>query len=1582
MIPISYGAYYDYEYEYQVSHNNADALRSGLNYYRNIYQNKITNNSEQCTLGMVFDNTQIPKDTVITNARLELDIRDWDQAWVKQWGLWVIAPTSYRIWGYEAIGSDNFGDWADFLGKMAGPRTSYQHFIKWQHSGWDTGWIEWDVTNIVQEIVSTAGWGVGQNITLFIENSVPSPFRSAKQWVTWGLSHDFAPEFAPKLIISTSEPLTISDFDNDPTISGSGLGISSYRVQTSNTFFSNYTESFWCIGNLYDNKYISESVRENNFANWTQLMNQNPSGWNFDIWLEPNGRYFWIGYNNATGLYCRKGELHLTGNSSYTWLASAQFLEPYNQGGRMRIHHGGSIVTSKSGNPFIWWCKYDTTYSSTNAYIIWTDLTNGTWGNKYVRVLGDVANGGYWTQVSGMMLPSDTEFGVYCIWSDTLTTPVREATVGLHNDATVITDTGSWRYLGGLITDGYTYDLTRGFYKWDASSNFKGFLAFIGVDDDGSPPTQLLFRYRNGSSASHSWSSSYEIMDARSQNRDDRIIPNVVVDEHNNSLVMWITRPINERSDELTGNKTIYYKIRWNNGTWSDTVQWKNLTHTVTNEMGRIFDEEMNFDVVYNNKDYRANYSIRSYGTILTTTYNSHISDTWIDTGLNKWNEKLWLVDNLTDSGGFYNMSYRFRHSTTYMYRINTGADQWVYSPFLASTRFENFTTDSGGNLSRVVGLISYHNSGNDGGYVWRWGLYARNGSTIVTDLAPSWKEGAQTHYIDVRLFAHNNSIIARFYSDLTFTTEIYNLTITDASVIYGVYNYTWGLHMRYVANLDYGIDVSGLFSLSESNEPIAIGMSDALRSPISIVWNTAGNYWGYHDYIFINSSLQQFFGSPFYSDMNHTTDFANTDCNFTITWDDTLLDSYIFSWNGSGVWVNDTAINFISTPQDIFVEKTLPPTEGTVVGYMFYANNTDGFWNETIVQTLTTTIPVSHLNTTLSTGVNGAVLVGYGAENEWVFMGERYYFTSYVSGATTFKLYFNDGYDIHTINFKWDNTTKVLSTDNDENDEFVTGLFYSDYELTGFTHKIIWGWIPDKNIVDDWNVTVSYELYNEASNTTITNSTGITFRLHNLGGFGQYDHTNRGKTGRLEGGDQFEIWNSGWFYSGESDEVNATGIWRRLQAIHTTFSFYRQRPYVGGYYTSITSDDDRIYFGIDYYENGSWINVLEVRITIEDSGLVGRGGLNADSSYDVLNVTWWTQGVMEKQDIITVYNHGYSFYGDEPNNRTYNRLWLDLWFNKLNSSTVVGGRIAPYYNGMWEWDANPFWFGYGDFAPFFTNNSAETSIYYTILKNSTGSIRSCYGLEVMRFYDGIRKTDDFLGYLWQIQDFQIFDVNLADDRMEGIDTPIFVEPENPSMPKGGGFLQPLVNAINGISTMITKSIFNLIKLLMGAVGSFMHMIGLGEWWDSFSIMLNNIATFSLQIMEGLQLALVNTAELLNQILRMVSSGLTRYTATVTAFITSILSWYTAIIQMFSGGGVWSINIWMSLSLGDWFGLLITLSPVLWIQRLANADDLVSTMQSDISFMLMLVTGLFNFLSTVIILAISLMSFLLGLLPI
>ena len=134
--------------------------------------------------------------------------------------------------------------------------------------------------------------------------------------------------------------------------------------------------------------------------------------------------------------------------------------------------------------------------------------------------------------------------------------------------------------------------------------------------------------------------------------------------------------------------------------------------------------------------------------------------------------------------------------------------------------------------------------------------------------------------------------------------------------------------------------------------------------------------------------------------------------------------------------------------------------------------------------------------------------------------------------------------------------------------------------------------------------------------------------------------------------------------------------------------------------------------------------------------------------------------------------------------------------------------------------------------------------------------------------------------------------------------------------------------------------------------------------------------------MDSLELALINSALLLEQIIRLVSTGLTRYTTLITAFITSILKWYGHIIDMFTGGGIWSINIWMSLSLEDWFTLALNLLPVWWAIRLSKADDIIRTIQGDLSFVIQLVTGVYWFLTTIIFLTVELLTFLIGLLPI
>jgi flagellar hook assembly protein FlgD len=96
----------------------------------------------------------------------------------------------------------------------------------------------------------------------------------------------------------------------------------------------------------------------------------------------------------------------------------------------------------------------------------------------------------------------------------------------------------------------------------------------------------------------------------------------------------------------------------------------------------------------------------------------------------------------------------------------------------------------------------------------------------------------------------------------------------------------------------------------------------------------------------------------PTYRLVGYNSTLAGNTTQFSCYWQDTVgLSGYVFSWNGTGVWTNDTwtAINGLSAWSN--VTKTLPGTVGTVVGFRWYCNDTESNWNSTQMQTLTTTV-------------------------------------------------------------------------------------------------------------------------------------------------------------------------------------------------------------------------------------------------------------------------------------------------------------------------------------------------------------------------------------------------------------------------------------------------------------------------------------------------------------------------------------------------------------------------------------------------------------------------------------------------
>ena len=98
----------------------------------------------------------------------------------------------------------------------------------------------------------------------------------------------------------------------------------------------------------------------------------------------------------------------------------------------------------------------------------------------------------------------------------------------------------------------------------------------------------------------------------------------------------------------------------------------------------------------------------------------------------------------------------------------------------------------------------------------------------------------------------------------------------------------------------------------------------------------------------------------PTYSLNSTNSTVVSTPCLFQLEWDDdtdlTTSGGHIFSTNNTGVWANASWTVFDTTPDNATAISTLNSTIGTVVGWKFYANDTAGNWNTSVIYTLTTT--------------------------------------------------------------------------------------------------------------------------------------------------------------------------------------------------------------------------------------------------------------------------------------------------------------------------------------------------------------------------------------------------------------------------------------------------------------------------------------------------------------------------------------------------------------------------------------------------------------------------------------------------
>lgn len=451
---------------------------------------------------------------------------------------------------------------------------------------------------------------------------------------------------------------------------------------------------------------------------------------------------------------------------------------------------------------------------------------------------------------------------------------------------------------------------------------------------------------------------------------------------------------------------------------------------------------------------------------------------------------------------------------------------------------------------------------------------------------------------------------------------------------------------------------------------------------------------------------------------------------------------------------------------------------------------------------------------------------------DDWIFMGEVYKLILTGNNTDYANVTFTDGY--HNITFEYYNASNRFTILTE--DELVVGLINGEATETDIDNQTIyceiaWTFILEKNIVDYDDCIFQFT----AQNRTMTNRTVATvysnisthYNIYNLGGKIYYEFGGDGA--RITGGDAFELEaTNGTIYSNATAYV----VFRKLQHMHMMFSVSLDNEMSGD--NLVVEHGGYIKGGFDYRIGGEWVTGWNYVINIDDAEVgTNFGGTNYDASWIRLQVKWFNQNDLIKTDYIYTYHEGYD-KDSMPVDRNDFRLWVDLWFNRMNASTVIGGRVNAYYFGMKE--LGTWWFGYGDFRP--VKGNVTSSMFFDELKDDSSNVINCKVVGLVRAWVQVRKipnadTDDDT---WSIREYNILNFKLASDRMEGVDTPIFVETKEITMPQTG-FLQPLYKAISNIGNAVTQSIFNVAKLMIGAVDTFLVYMGLPS--GTFSTMMN-----------------------------------------------------------------------------------------------------------------------------------------------
>lgn len=490
------------------------------------------------------------------------------------------------------------------------------------------------------------------------------------------------------------------------------------------------------------------------------------------------------------------------------------------------------------------------------------------------------------------------------------------------------------------------------------------------------------------------------------------------------------------------------------------------------------------------------------------------------------------------------------------------------------------------------------------------------------------------------------------------------------------------------------------------------------------------------------------------------------------------------------------------------------------------------------------------HLNATVAIAHNETTITNFNAD-DWLFAEHKYY-----DFNTTFVL--TNSY-IDTVMWSFLDHASNNVTFYFTNSSIEGVLAASEpFALTGQNATYSYTWI---NLTDQYfTVTISLWLkyniidtlevdlyvFGNCSGYGMTNSTALWvtaqtdyMNLYSQGG--AEEMTTSGQAGRVAGGDFFNM------YCYNNSYALSEIYWRHLVHTKVLFEIKWDHGEYGGLPWEPPSQDFpnnfHVQVGFEYYARGAWCVNNKVYVDLK---LLSFGwGANHQFS------KWQMQVVMGGS---TVYqNDVYGWFDDEADSY---KVWIDVWFNKANASSISGMRVSSYWYAVYnsaDWLHRVF--TGNDWGVYYENQSAY--IVFGMLEAEGYPAPRLFSseIELVKLWCQVRQDASPYNYSCQVWQIHQFDMTF-NPQMQGILTPTFETPKTPNMPVGGflGVLASWLSALLGIIAPAFSYAWTGLVWLFDEVLSYIPGVGEGAFSNFLTMVVavsGSIFSFMVSLATG-----------------------------------------------------------------------------------------------------------------------------------